>query len=162
MSSDRETRYQFSVIRERMKQHSGQVLNFALGNLHQELPESLQRMIAEGATEMMIRAGLAEHHRFGERASAYLSREYGVVVEPEQILPVPGGRSAMTALTACLLAPGDGVLVTEPGYPAFARVAAHQHCRIQAAPLDPAHDFLPDLSHLQPDELAPLHIAAVW
>lgn len=110
---------------------------------------------------MMRRASRAEHQAFGEQASAYLSREFGVVVEPEQILPVPGGRAAMTALTACLLAPGDGVLVTEPGYPAFARIAAHQHCRIQAAPLDPAHEFLPDLSHLQSDEMAPVDLVSL-
>ncbi|MFA9453178.1 MAG: aminotransferase class I/II-fold pyridoxal phosphate-dependent enzyme [Candidatus Aminicenantaceae bacterium] len=42
---------------------------------------------------------------------------------------------------ACLLEPGDGVVVTEPGYPAFARVAAHRHCRVYSVPLDPAADF---------------------
>ena len=161
MTNDKQARYQFSVIRERMNQHGGQVLNFALGNLHQRLPESLAHQVTHGAKEMMKRASLAEHHRFGEQASAYLSREFGVVVEPEQILPVPGGRAAMTALTACLLAPGDGVLVTEPGYPAFARVAAHQHCRIQAAELDPAQGFLPDLSQLQSEEMAPVDLVSL-
>jgi aspartate/methionine/tyrosine aminotransferase len=161
MSADRQARYKFSVIRERMQQHGGQVLNFALGNLCQQLPENLRQQVADGAAEMMRRASPVEHQVFGEQASAYLSREFGVVVEPEQILPVPGGRTAMTALTACLLAPGDGVLVTEPGYPAFARVAAHQHCRIQAAPLDPAHGFLPDLSHLQSAELAPVDLVSL-
>jgi aspartate/methionine/tyrosine aminotransferase len=161
MSGDKRARYQFSVIRERMSQHSGQVLNFALGNLHQKLPESLLRLVSSGASEMMRRASLAEYHQLGEQASAYLSREFGVVVEPEQILPVPGGRAAMTAMTACLLAPGDGVLVTEPGYPAFAQVAAHRHCRIQVAALDPTRDFLPDLSGLQSDELAPIDLVSL-
>ena len=161
MRSEKRERYQFSVIRERMNQHSGQVLNFALGNLHQQLPESLMQQISNGASEMMQRASLAEHHEFGEQASTSLSREFGVVVEPSQILPVPGGRAAMTAMTACLLAPGDGVLVTEPGYPAFARVAAHQHCRIQVAALDPTHEFLPVLSRLKSDELAPIDLVSL-
>jgi aminotransferase len=161
MSGDKQARYQFSVIRDRISQHSGQVLNFALGNLHQKLPESLRRQVLSGGEAMMRRAGLAEHHQFGEQASAYLSREFGVVVEPEQILAVPGGRAAMTAMTACLLAPGDGVLVTQPGYPAFARVAAHQHCRVQVASLDPLHEFLPDLSNLQPEEIAPVDLVSL-
>lgn len=161
MSSKRRERYQFSVIRERMSQHSGKVLNFALGNLHQELPGLLAQQVSDGASEMMRRASLAEHHAFGEQASAYLSREFGVVVEPGQILPVPGGRAAMTAMTACLLAPGDGVLVTEPGYPAFAQVAAHQHCRIQVAPLDSSRDFLPDLTQLQSEEMAPVDLVSL-
>src|SRR5210317_1444317 len=99
MSDDKQARYQFSVIRDRISQHSGKVLNFALGNLHQKLPEPLLQQVMTGGETMMRRAGLAEHHRFGEQASAYLSREFGVVVEPEQILPVPGGRAAMTAMT---------------------------------------------------------------
>ena len=161
MTSEKRERYQFSVIRERIAQHGGEVLNFALGDLQQQLPDSLARQVEQGAAAMMRRASLAEYHQFGESASAYLSREFGVVVEPEQILPVPGGRAAMTAITACLLSPGDGVLVTEPGYPAFARVAAHQHCRLQVAPLDPEREFLPDLSGLQSAELAPVDLVAL-
>ena len=154
-------RYQFSVIRERMKDHPGQVLDFALGSLQQELPSSLVGLVTGGAARILERANLDEHHAFGEQAATYLSREFGVVVEPEQILPVPSGRVAMTALTACLLEPGDGVLVTEPGYPAFARVAAHRHCRVRTVALHPDRGFLPDLSSLPLDELGRIRLAAL-
>lgn len=65
----------------------------------------------------------------------------------------------MSTLTACLLRPDDNVLVTEPGYPAFARVAAHQHVRIWRASLDPERDFLPDLDLLA--KSGPIRIAAL-
>lgn len=161
MSAEKRERYQFSVIRERMQEHPGQVLDFALGELQQELPPSLVGMVTGSASPILERANLQEHHAFGERAAAYLSREFGVVMEPEQILPVPSGRVAMTALMACLLEPGDGVVVTEPGYPAFARVAAHRRCRVYSVPLDPAADFLPDLSGIPTADAGGMRLAAL-
>lgn len=161
MTVQKRERYQFSVIRERMKDHPGQVLDFALGDLQQDLPPSLQGLVTGSASPILDRASLDEHHAFGDEAATYLSREFGVVVEPEQILPVPSGRMAMTALTACLLEPGDGVVVTEPGYPAFARVAAHRHCRVYPVSLDPAEGFLPDLSRVPADELSGMRLVAL-
>lgn len=161
MSVEKRERYQFSVIRERMKDHPGQVLDFALGEMQHELPAYLVGMISGGASQILERANLDDHHAFGERAATYLSREFGVVVEPEQILPVPSGRVAMTALTACLLEPGDGVVVTEPGYPAFARVAAHRHCRVHAVPLDPETGFLPDVTGVPVDEAGTMRLVAL-
>ncbi len=161
MSAEKRERYQFSVIRERMKDHPGQVLDFALGDLKQELPPSLVGLVTGGASPLLERASLEEHHAFGEQAATYVSREFGVVVEPEQILPVPSGRVAMTALTACLLEPGDGVVVTEPGYPAFARVAAHRHCHVHAVPLDPTVGFLPDLSRIPDERLEGMRLVAL-
>jgi aminotransferase len=161
MSGEKRERYQFSIIRERMKDHPGQVLDFALGEMQHELPPYLVGMITGGAAQILERANLDEHHAFGERAATYLSREFGVVVEPEQILPVPSGRVAMTALTACLLEPGDGVVVTEPGYPAFARVAAHRHCRVHSVPLDPATGFLPDLTGIPADDAAMMRLVSL-
>jgi aminotransferase len=161
MSAEKRERYQFSVIRERIKDHPGQVLDFALGELLQELSPTLKGMVAGGAAQILKRANLDEHHAFGGEAAAYLSREFGVVVEPEQILPVPSGRVAMTALTACLLEPGDGVLATEPGYPAFARVAAHRHCRVHSVELDPENGFLPDLSKLSAEDVGGMRLASL-
>lgn len=161
MSTLKRERYQFSVIRERIKEYPGQVLDFALGELQLELPPSLVGVVSGKAAQILKRANLDEHHDFGEQAATYLSRQFGVVVEPEQILPVPSGRVAMTALTACLLEPGDGVLATEPGYPAFARVAAHRHCQVHMVPLDPANEFLPDLSGLSDEDSEGMRLAAL-
>ena len=161
MSTLKRERYQFSVIRERIEDHPGQVLDFALGEIQQELPPSLAGLVTGSASLILKRANLDEHHAFGEQAATYLSQEFGVVVEPEQILPVPSGRVAMTAMTACLLEPGDGVLATEPGYPAFARVAAHRHCQVHTVSLDPANGFLPDLAGLTAEDVEGMRLAAL-
>ena len=54
----------------------------------------------------------------------------------------------MSALAASTLVPGDAVLVTEPGYPAFARVAREHHGEIHRAHQDPERGFELDLEGL--------------
>jgi aspartate/methionine/tyrosine aminotransferase len=54
----------------------------------------------------------------------------------------------MSAFVACALEPGDAVLVTEPGYPAFARLAAHRHARVYDVELDARRAFTPDFEAL--------------
>jgi aminotransferase len=99
---------------------------------------------------------------FVETAADKLDRVYGVRVAQTAILPAPSGRAAMSALAATLIGPGDGVLVTEPGYPAFARVAAQQQARIGVVPLDPERGFAPDLEALdERDRRLPIRIAAL-
>ncbi|MGH8193664.1 MAG: pyridoxal phosphate-dependent aminotransferase, partial [Woeseiaceae bacterium] len=41
--------------------------------------------------------------------------------------------------------PGDKVLVTEPGYPAFTRLATHRHAEVLVSLLDPENAFAPEI-----------------
>lgn len=156
-----EQRYTFSVLRERLRQHAGPVLNFALGQPSKSLPATVSRLVEENPSQVLRSAHPDEVGEFIESAMAFLERVYGVEVRPTQILPVPGGRAAMTILAAGLLEPGDGVLVTEPGYPAFARVADQHHARVHAAILDPNRSFLPDLESIAADDLASIRLVAI-
>ena len=67
----------------------------------------------------------------------------------------------MSAFIACLLQPGDGVIVTEPGYPAFARMAAHRHASVHRVPLDPDNGFAPDLSVLTAADSGSMRVLAL-
>lgn len=155
-------RYSFSLLRERLRRHSGPaVLNFALGQLAQDLPSTVSHLL-EGNPSLILRSASPEEiGEFADSAVAYLSRVYGVGTSSTQILPVPGGRAAMTMLAASLLEPGNGVLVTEPGYPAFARIASQHHASVHAAVLDPGRSFLPDLERLSDEDLASIRLVAL-
>ena len=124
MSAEKSERYQFSVIRERIKDHPGQVLDFALGELQQELPASLVGLVTGSGSQILQRANLDEHHAFGERAASYLSREFGVVVEPEQILPVPSGRVAIVVGCGSSISTSGSVLSPQPVSPQAATTDA--------------------------------------
>ena len=153
------TRYPFSVIRERLRDRGGEVLDFAIGSAGVPLAEPLAAIVQERPQLALRRSTPDEVESFAASAAEMLLRVYDVRVEPERVLAVPGSRVAISTLTACLLRPNDDVLVTEPGYPAFARVAAHQHARIWRAALDPERDFLPDLDLLS--KSGPFRIAAL-
>ena len=156
-----EQRYSFSVLRERLRQHAGPVLNFALGQLSKDLPVTVSRLVEESPSLVLRSANRDEVGEFTDSAAAYLQRVYDVEVLPTQILPMPGGRAAMTMLAASVLEPGDGVLVTEPGYPAFARVVSQHHASVHAAVLDPNRSFLPALEGLAAGDLASIRLVAL-
>ena len=161
MSEQVKQRYSFSVLRERLSQHGRPIVNFALGEFDGSLPAALSKEIRESSAMMMRRHSPAELAEFSAAAVGYLARQYGVESSPEEILPVPGGRSAMTALASCVLEPGNGVVVTEPGYPVFARLAAHHHARILVARLDPERKFAPRVDEISQEEADSVRLVAL-
>lgn len=139
-------RYPFTLIKEKLAARKGQALDFAIGTRRIPLPAAIDEWVRQHADLALKPASGAEFEKFTAAASALLSREYGANVAATNILPTPGGRAAMSAFVACALEPGDAVMVTEPGYPAFARLAAHRHARVHDVVLDPGHAFTPDFA----------------
>jgi len=140
--------YPFAVIRERLRKHPRPYLDFALGRLVDSPPAWLPDFVRAESALVRRRADGDERAAFVEAAARVLRRVYGPRAAEGAILPAPSGRAAMSALAAALIDPGDAVLVTEPGYPAFARLAAQRHARLQVVNLDPARGFAPDLESL--------------
>jgi aspartate/methionine/tyrosine aminotransferase len=89
-----------------------------------------------------------ELEAFSERATAMLERVYGVQVPPQAVLPVPGGRTAMSFLGSTLIRPGDRVVTTEPSFPAIGRIAVQLGANVTALTLDPERGFSPRLEKL--------------
>jgi len=140
--------YRFNVVRARMRDHPGPVLDFALGRLRQSPPDWVPDFIREHSALALRRASEDELQPLLGAVSSMLAREFGVDTSPDTILVAPSGRAAISAVVSSLIVPGDRVLVTEPGYPAFARVAAQREARITIANLDPERNFEPDLDAL--------------
>lgn len=161
MTDQPKQRYSFSVLRERLSRHGRPIVNFALGEFDRDLPSDLADLVRHDSSLMLKRHTPAELAEFTAGAAGYLAAQYGVDLSPEQILPVPGGRSAMTALASCVLEPGDGVVVTEPGYPVFARLASHHHARLLVAPLDPEMAFAPRLDEISRQEADAVRLVAL-
>ncbi len=152
------SRYPFAVIKEKLHARRGQVIDFAMGARRLELPPELSTWLSSNPELALQTASPETVKDFKDAAIAMLQQEYGVTADHEQIVPIPGGRVAMTAIAACVLQPGDAVLVTEPGYPAFARLVAHWHANVYPVLLDPEQGFAPDLTSLTAQQLAALRI----
>lgn len=142
------TRYPFAVIKEKIHARRGKVSDFAIGARRVALPVELEAWVNSHPDLAIKVASPDEIANFNEAAIGFLKSQYGVETTAECIVPVPGGRVGMSAFVACLLEPGDNVVVTEPGYPAFARLAAHRHAEVLSVPLDPERAFAPDLGAL--------------
>jgi aminotransferase len=148
MSTERSpqgVRYQFAVIREKMRRHPGPVLDFALGRRRHDPPKWLADFVRSHAELGLRRRSDDEFDALVDAASRMLANVYRVEVSGLSILPAPSGRAALSAVAAIMISPGDGVVVTEPGYPAFARIAAQNHARLAVVPLDPDNGFAPDV-----------------
>jgi aspartate/methionine/tyrosine aminotransferase len=154
-------RYPFATIRERLRRHDGDVLDFAFGRYRLAPPDDIRGYVAGHGDRAYRRASSADLDRFAEAAAEMLARDFGTDVSPECILPAPSGRLAITALTTCLLAPGQGVLVTEPGYPAFAYLAARRGLAVRAVSLSPADRFAPDVAGLADAAVDAIALAAL-
>ena len=153
-----ESRYPFAVIKEKLHARRDDVTDFAMGSRRLHLPEELQDWLA-GNPELAFKvASPVAVSAFKDAAAALLQKEYGITIGHGQIVPIPGGRVAMTAIAACILRPDDAVLVTEPGYPAFARLASHWHAAVCPVPLDPENGFAPDFSSLTREQLEGIRI----
>lgn len=87
-------------------------------------------------------------------ASRYLERMCGVKVDAEtQVVHSIGSKAALSLLPACLINPGDVVLMTTPGYPVFGTHARYYGGEVHAMKLVQAHGFLPDLGAVPADVL---------
>lgn len=162
MSRNDSTRYPIAAVRERVRRHGGRVLDFAVGR-HRELAPATVRELIRTSVDggLLTRCSQEEVDRFVDAAAAMLRRTYGVEVPPTSILPVPGGRTAMSFLASILIRQSDEVVVVEPAYPAFTRVAAELRASVHVVPLDPERSFEPDTAVLPDDDARAVSFAAL-
>lgn len=161
MSTGADSRYLFSIIRERMRAHTGPLLDFAFGRSEVTLPDDLRRIVRDGAQAAVRRCSVEETEAMIDAAVRWLDETFDVRVDPAAVLPVPGGRAAMSALTTALIEPGDAVLVTEPGYPAFERLARQAHADVVGVAQNPHRGFEPALDRIDSDRIRRLRVIAL-
>jgi LL-diaminopimelate aminotransferase len=96
--------------------------------------------------------GIAE---LKEAAAKYLEKVYGVSgIDPaREIIHSIGSKPALAMIPEAFINPGDGVLMTVPGYPIMATHAEWNGGRVVKLPLREENGFLPDLDALTPADL---------
>src|SRR5699024_6040284 len=68
-----------------------------------------------------------------------IANQWGV--DPEQVWLANGGDGALEYLSRAFLEPGDGVLVSEPGFAYYAMAARYHHGRVHTYSLDKSEEF---------------------
>ena len=76
--------------------------------------EAGRAALARGETYYTQAAGIPQ---LREALSAYYAQQYGLDISPRRIMVTPGASGALLLISALLMNPGDGMLMTDPGYP---------------------------------------------
>ena len=145
-------KYPFTLIKEEIARRKGEALDFAVGTPPFPLSPDMSAWLKEHSELALIPGNRDDIGNFTAAAARFMSAQYGVEISPDDILPTAGGRAAMAILAACTLSPSSTVVVTEPGYPAFARIAAQLGAGVVVSHLDRHNGFAPDFDYT--DDLA--------
>ena len=110
------------------------VIHLEKGELDLDTPEPVKQAAIDALLANRTRyshsSGLPE---LRQALSDYYARRYGVDVDPRRIVVNAGSSAALVELFVALLAPGDEVVLPDPGYPAYpAFVAAARGVAVPA------------------------------
>ncbi|HTB64053.1 MAG TPA: LL-diaminopimelate aminotransferase [Opitutales bacterium] len=91
---------------------------------------------------------------FKQAVARYMHKVFGVEINAEtEVMHSIGSKAALSLLPACFINPGDGVIMTTPGYPVFGTHARYYGGSVLNLPLTSANNFLPDLASVPGDFL---------
>lgn len=151
--------YYFSTklqeIRE-MNQNGAEVINLGIGNPDgMPAPEVIDTL--SEASRDNRNHGYQSYTGLLELRTAFASwykKYFRVALNPEdQILPLIGSKEGIMHISMAFLNPGDGVLVPNPGYPAYAAVANLVEARIKSYDLEEERNWQADLQKLEKEGL---------
>jgi aspartate/methionine/tyrosine aminotransferase len=78
-----------------------------------------------------------------EAIAAHYRGETGRAIPSERIVITPGSSGALLLALGVLLDAGDGLLMTDPGYPCNRNFARFLNVEVQSLAVDAANDFIP-------------------
>lgn len=119
----------------RLERTGRSVIHLEKGELCLDTPDLVKDLAIEALRANRTRyshsTGLPE---LRQAICDHYARQYGVDVEPAQVIVYPGSSAAMLELFLALLEPGDEVVVPDPGYPAYPSFVQAAHGRVVQAP----------------------------
>jgi len=99
-----------------------------------------------GKTTYVAETGIPE---LREALAAKIRAINGYDAHPENIVVSAGGGEGIYASLAALIAPGDGILLPDPGWPNFAMAATMLRADQKFYTLDAAREWMPDVDELE-------------
>lgn len=100
--------------------------------------EAGRASLARGETGYSQAAGIP---RLRQAISGYYRQQYGLDVAPGRIMVTPGASGALLLIAGLLINPGDGMLMTDPGYPCNRHFLRLVEGRGQLVPVGPEDNF---------------------
>ena len=95
-----------------------------------------------------------------EKIAQHYKRDYGVEVEPSQILVTPGTSNAFLIAYLLTLNSGDTLAISDPSYPCYKNFAVMVDAKVKALPIGKEDDYQLIPKHLEGHKLDALHISS--
>jgi len=108
-------------------------------NVNPETPDGV-RAVYEGALADAARYPDDDYAEFRAAAADYADRASEHPVDPDGVVPTPGGLAAVRLAMATALSPGDRVLLPKPSFGEYAREAELQGATAEFVPQDALAD----------------------
>lgn len=125
------------------------IIHLEVGEPRLPMPEPLveaaRRALASASMGYTPSPGLPA---LRQAIAGYYGRRYGVDLDPARVIVTPGGSGALQLALAAVLEVGDGVMVTEPGYPCHRHMAAVTGGIVHALELEASDGWCPSASAL--------------
>jgi aspartate/methionine/tyrosine aminotransferase len=111
------------------------------------------RLAREAVMREMSRSALGYTEALGlpelrERIARHYREAYGVMVAPERIVVTTGSSAGFLLAFLALLDPGDGIALTQPGYPCYRQIARVLGLRPVYLPAGLKSGFMPSPARL--------------
>lgn len=150
-------------VREAAARDGEPLVDLGRGNPDEGPPAHVRAALAESASSPSPAVhGYAPFAGLPELRDAVAGRyrtEYGVELDPErEVAIVPGIKTALSELALCLAAPGDRIVLPDPGYPDYNSAVALAGAERATVPLDPAAGYAPDLAAAPAERVAALYL----
>lgn len=111
--------------------------------------KALERALLDPATHQY--GPFRGQARLKEAVAAFYKREYDVDLDPNrEVAILIGSKSGLITLPQCLLEPGEGILLPNPGYPDYISGARLAGVDVIDLVLEESNGYLPDYSTLDP------------
>ncbi|MGS2723736.1 aminotransferase class I/II-fold pyridoxal phosphate-dependent enzyme [Porticoccus sp. GXU_MW_L64] len=104
----------------------------------QPVLEAAQQAMAAGHTKYTAACGIPQ---LREAVAELYQRRYGVAVAPERVIITTGSSAALGMVCELLLNPGDGLLLSDPGYPCNPNFVRRLDAEPQSVPVDASNHF---------------------
>jgi LL-diaminopimelate aminotransferase len=142
---------------DRLRASGINVLNLGIGN--PDLPPSQETLEAlKQAADGKNNHGYQSYigHRSLRLALANWYKKYFKVELDcdKEILPLIGSKEGIMHISMAFLNPGDGVLIPNPGYPAYRAVAKLVEAKIIDYDLKEENDWFPDFAEIEKNDLS--------
>ncbi|MDR1883375.1 MAG: aminotransferase class I/II-fold pyridoxal phosphate-dependent enzyme [Prevotella sp.] len=152
--------YYFSAkLREIAEMNAAGKNVISLGIGSPDLPPSKETIAMLGGSAWQSDAHGYQPHagipQLREAFAGWYKRWYNVRLDPEtEIQPLIGSKEGILHISLAFLNPGDGVLVPNPGYPAYTSVSKMAGAEIHVYELDENNNWQPDFDALEKMDLS--------